>query len=162
MAKAKARTKPKTSSKKKPRPGGSNGNLLLVATRKGAWLFRGDAARKQWRADGPHFLGQIVNHLVLDPRDGKTLLAATSTGHLGQTVHRSTDGGKTWREARKRPAFAKAPEGRTVKHTFWLTPCHANEPNAWYAGTSPQGLFRSEDGGMTWDPFSSVNDDPQY
>ena len=47
MAKAKARTKPKASSKKKPRPGGSNGNLLLVATRKGAWLFRGDAARKQ-------------------------------------------------------------------------------------------------------------------
>jgi hypothetical protein len=38
----------------------------------------------------------------------------------------------------------------------------ANEPNVWYAGTSPQGLFRSEDGGDTWQPFSYINDDPQY
>ena len=139
--------------------------LVLVATRKGAWLLHGDAARKTWRVDGPHFLGQIVNHLVLDPRDGRTLLAATKTGHLGPTIFRSIDRGCTWQEAAKPPAFAKAPEGtkgRTVDHTFWLTPCHANEPNAWYAGTSPQGLFRSEDGGDPWAPFSIVNDDSQF
>jgi hypothetical protein len=49
-----------------------------------------------------------------------------------------------------------------VDHTFWLTPCHANEPDCWYAGTAPQGLFRSEDGGNTWTPFSCINDDPDY
>ena len=139
--------------------------LILVSTRKGAWLLHGDAARKTWRVDGPHFLGHIVNHLVLDPRDGRTLLAAAKTGHLGPTIFRSTDLGRTWKEATRPPAFAKAPDGekgRTVDHTFWLTPCHANEPNAWYAGTSPQGLFRSNDGGDTWEPFSIINDDPQY
>jgi hypothetical protein len=47
-------------------------SVLLVSTRKGAWLFHGDPTRKNWSADGPHFLGQIINHLVLDPRDGKT------------------------------------------------------------------------------------------
>ncbi len=138
---------------------------VLVATRKGAWLFHGDAARRTWRADGPHFLGHIINHVVLDPRDGRTLLAAAKTGHLGPTVFRSTDLGRTWKEAARPPAFARAPEGqkgRTVDHTFWLTPCHANEPNAWYAGTSPQGLFRSDDGGVTWSPFSIINDDSQY
>jgi photosystem II stability/assembly factor-like uncharacterized protein len=142
-----------------------SGTLLLIATRKGAWIFHGDAARKTWRADGPHFLGQIVNHLVLDPRDGRTLLAATSTGHLGPTLHRSTDLGRTWREAERPPAFAKAPEGqagRSVKHTFWLTPGHPSQPNVWYAGTSPQGLFRSEDAGDHWEPFGAINDDPQY
>ncbi len=139
--------------------------LVMVATRKGAWLFHGDATRRTWRVDGPHFLGHIINHLVLDPRDGRTLLAAARTGHLGPTIFRSTDRGRTWKEAAKPPAFPKAPEGekgRTVDHTFWLTPCHANEPNAWYAGTSPQGLFRSGDGGDTWQPFSHINDDPQY
>ena len=143
--------------------------LVLIATRKGAWLLHGDTARKTWRVDGPHFHGHIINHLVLDPRDGKTLLAAAKTGHLGPTIFRSTDLGRNWKEATKPPAFAKAPEGpdtkktgRAVDHTFWLTPCHANEPNAWYAGTSPQGLFRSNDGGVTWDPFSTINDDPQY
>ncbi|HWQ38509.1 MAG TPA: glycosyl hydrolase [Burkholderiales bacterium] len=139
--------------------------LVLVATRKGAWLFRGDAARRRWQADGPHFLGHIVNHVVLDPRDGCTLLAAAKTGHLGPTVFRSTDFGRTWKEAARPPAFAKAPageNGRAVDHTFWLTPSSASEPDVWYAGTSPQGLFRSQDGGVTWQPFSAVNDDPLY
>ncbi len=139
--------------------------LVLVATRKGAWLYHGDATRRTWRAGGPHFLGHIINHLVLDPRDGRTLLAAAKTGHLGPTVFRSTDFGRTWKEAARPPAFPKVPEGekgRVVDHTFWLTPCHANEPNAWYAGTSPQGLFRSDDGGVTWEPLPGLNDNMQY
>ncbi len=65
---------------------------LLVGTRKGAWIYRSDAARRAWSVQGPIFLGHIVNHLVLDPRDGKTLLMAASTGHLGPTIFRSADG----------------------------------------------------------------------
>jgi photosystem II stability/assembly factor-like uncharacterized protein len=138
--------------------------LLMVGTRKGAWLFHGDASRKDWRLDGPHFLGHIFNHIVLDPRDRRTLLAAAKTGHLGPTIFRSTDRGKTWKEAARPPAFAKVADGqgRAVDHTFWLTPGHASQPGVWFAGTSPQGLFRSEDGGSTWSPFSSINDDAQY
>ncbi len=139
--------------------------LLMVGTRKGAWLLHGDSARRKWRLDGPHFLGHIFNHVVLDPRDGRTLLAAAKTGHLGPTIFRSSDRGKTWKEAARPPAFAKAPagdQGRSVDHTFWLTPGHASQPGVWFAGTSPQGLFRSEDGGSSWEPFSVINDDPQY
>lgn len=136
--------------------------VVLVATRKGAWLFHGDAKRKDWKVNGPHFLGHIIHHLVLDPRDGKTLLAAAKTGHLGPTIFRSTNRGKTWKEAEQPPAFRKEEGGRVVDHTFWLTPGHASEPGVWYAGTSPQGLFRSGDGGVTWQGFSGVNDDPQY
>ncbi len=166
MKKTGTRKKTSTSRTKKPsRQRTARRLVVLVSTRKGAWLFHSDAKRKTWRADGPHFLGQIVNHMVLDPRDGKTLLAATSTGHLGPTLHRSTNLGRKWQEASRPPAFAKAAQGesgRSVNHTFWLTPCHANEPKAWYAGTSPQGLFRSDDGGDTWAPFSMVNDDMQF
>lgn len=145
--------------------GASARTMVLVSTRKGAWLYRGDAGRRNWDVDGPHFLGHIVNHMVLDPRDRRTLLAAAKTGHLGPTIFRSTDLGRTWKEAKKPPAFAKSPEGmrsRSVDHTFWLTPAHANEPDVWYAGTSPQGLFRSEDGGVTWEPFSNFHDDPKF
>lgn len=138
--------------------------LLMVATRKGAWLYHGDADRQTWQADGPHFLGHIISHLLLDPRDGRTMLAAAKTGHLGPTIFRSTDFGQTWQEAKRPPAFATASDGsgRAVDHTFWLTPGHADETDVWYAGTSPQGLFRSADGGITWSPFSCINDDPQY
>ncbi len=138
---------------------------LLIGTRKGAFLLRGDRARQTWKLSAPMFLGHIVHHVVPDPRDRRTILMAASTGHLGPTIFRSTDAGKAWKEVQKPPAFPKVPEGqegRAVDHVFWLAPCHANEPNAWYAGTSPQGLFRSDDGGVTWQPFSYINDDPQY
>jgi hypothetical protein len=139
--------------------------LVLVATRKGAWIFHGDTAREEWRVDGPHFLGHTIGHLQLDPRDGRTLLAAARTGHLGPTVFRSTNFGRRWTEAVQPPAFANpagGPPPRSVDHVFWLTPGHASEPGSWYAGTSPQGLFRSDDGGARWAPLPSVNDDPQF
>jgi len=165
MARTTKKARPKAQARATSPRGKARSVIVLVATRKGAWLYHGDAGRKTWRADGPHFLGHIVSHLVLDPRDGRTLLAAAKTGHLGPTIFRSTDLGRTWKEAKRPPAFPKAKEGqkgRAVDHTFWLTPCHGNEPEAWYAGTSPQGLFRSEDGGVTWDPVSGLDDDPQY
>ncbi len=138
---------------------------LLVASRKGAFILKADAARRRWKLSEPIFLGQIVHHLVLDPRDRRTMLMAARTGHLGPTVFRSADAGRTWKEASRPPAFPKAPEGQkgqVVDHTFWLTPGHASEPRAWYAGTSPQGLFRTEDGGDTWEPVPGLNDHPEY
>ncbi len=139
--------------------------VILVATRKGAWLFHGDARRKAWVADGPHFLGHTISHVQCDPRDGRTLLAAAKTGHLGPTIFRSTNLGRSWKEAQQPPAFANTSAslpGRSVDHTFWLTPGHVSESGSWYAGTSPQGLFRSQDGGISWVPLPSVNDDAQF
>jgi hypothetical protein len=133
---------------------------LLVATRKGLWRLASDATRRVWKQTGPAFLGHIVHHAVADPRDARTILAAARTGHLGPTVFRSTDRGRTWKEAAQPPAF-RAGSGRTVDHTFWLTPGHASQPGVWYAGTSPQGLFRSEDGGATWMGVDGFNDHPQ-
>ena len=89
------------------------------------------------------------------------MLLAVSTGHLGPTVYRSDDFGAHWREAELPPRFRKAADGergRSVDHVFWLTPGHASEPAVWYAGTSPQGLFRSEDGGRTWTGVDGLNE----
>jgi hypothetical protein len=136
---------------------------LLIGTRKGAWIYRSDKARKTWAVQGPIFLGSIINHLVRDPRDGKTLMMAASTGHLGPTVFRSTDAGLTWTEAKRPPAFPKGdPHGRAVDHSFWIEPGHASEPGVWWAGTSPPGLFRSADGGDSWEAVDSLNNHPMY
>ncbi|MDQ6916296.1 MAG: glycosyl hydrolase [Pseudomonadota bacterium] len=132
---------------------------LLIGTRKGLWQLSADATRRQWRLTGPHFLGHVVHHCVADPRDGKTLLAAARTGHLGPTIFRSADRGRTWHEAKRPPAFREGSE-RVVDHTFWLAPGHASEPRTWYAGTSPQGLFYSEDGGATWSAVDGFNEHP--
>jgi photosystem II stability/assembly factor-like uncharacterized protein len=129
---------------------------LFVSTIKGAFLLKGDGARRVWSLDGPHFLGSETNHFVRDPRDRKTLLLAARTGHLGPTVFRSLDKGRSWQEARQPPAFPKAPEGTSgpvVQRTFFLAPGNASQPGVWWAGTVPHALFRSEDGGATWEPL---------
>ena len=133
---------------------------VLVGTRKGLFVLSADRARRRWSMAGPHFLGQTVNHAVIDPRDGRTMLAAVKAGHLGPTVFRSSDLGRTWKEARRPPAFPKAAageEGIAVDHVFWLTPGHAKHARRWYAGTSPQGLFVSSDGGNAWESVAGFN-----
>ncbi len=135
-------------------------NLVLVGTRKGAFTLTADKSRKEFKIGGPHHFGCIVHHLVQDPREPKVLLAGVRTGHLGPTVFRSEDLGKSWTEAKRPPAFPKAPEGkkgRVVDHVFWLTPSTADEKGVWYAGSSPQGLFRSEDGGVNWEGVAGFN-----
>jgi photosystem II stability/assembly factor-like uncharacterized protein len=135
----------------------SRGITLLVATKKGLWQLHSDATRRSWRIAGPQFLGHVVHHAVADPRDRKTMLAAARTGHLGPTIFRSSDRGRTWHEAKQPPAYREG-SGRVVDHTFWLTPGHPSMPGVWYAGTSPQGLFRSDDGGATWRGVDGFND----
>jgi photosystem II stability/assembly factor-like uncharacterized protein len=133
--------------------------LLLVGTRKGIWTLEPDATRSRWTLSEPDFLGHIAQHVVADPREEGTILAAMRTGHLGPTVFRSTDRGKHWTEATRPPAFATGDRlKRSLNSVFWLTPGHASEPGTWYAGGSPQGLFRSDDGGDTWEPHGGWND----
>ena len=137
--------------------------VVLVGTRKGLFVLRADRARRKWSLEGPHFLGQVVNHAVVDPRDGRTVVAAVKAGHLGPTVFRSDDIGATWQESAAPPAFPKAVEGEageSVGHVFWLTPGPASQPQRWYAGTSPAGLFRSDDGGRTWEGIAGFNAHP--
>jgi hypothetical protein len=85
------------------------------------------------------------------------------TGHLGPTVFWSDDRGATWHEATRPPAFREGePLARSLNAVFWLTPGHPDQPGVWYAGGSPQGLFRSDDGGDTWQPVDGWNDHPMW
>jgi len=138
---------------------------LLVGTRKGAWIYAADADRSDWTVKGPIFLGHIVHHLVSDPREPRVLLMSASTGHLGPTIYRSEDGGETWTEAARPPAFPKTEDpqkARSVSYSFWLEPGHAAEPGVWWAGTSPPALFESRDGGRTWSGVEGFNGHPMY
>lgn len=163
-SKPKSKPTPKTTAKVKA-TAKAKPVTLMVATRKGAFYLRSDGTRENWKVSKPVFLGHIVYHMVSDPRGSKVVVMGSKTGHLGPTVMRSTDNGKTWTEATKPPAFAKhdwEEKGRSVENVFWITPGHETEPGVWYAGTSPPGLFRSEDDGDTWHPIAGFNEHHMY
>ena len=87
--------------------------ILLIATDKGAFLYFSDADRRHWDVSGPHFMGSVIHHLVLDSRDDKTLLASVHSRVTGSTIFRSTDFGKTWIPAKNAPEFKKSKFDRT-------------------------------------------------
>ena len=107
--------------------------LVLVGTRKGAWIISAGSTRSRWSVKGPLQLGTIVYHFLADPRDTDHMLMALGGGPLGATVIRSNNQGKTWHEAARPPAFAgedstAGQSGRTVDHVFWLTPGRVRWP----------------------------------
>src|SRR4029453_4310187 len=66
---------------------------ILVGTRKGLFVLRGDDSRRTWRVEEPVLPGWEVFHAT--EHDG-TLYAAANNFVYGATVQRSSDGGKNW------------------------------------------------------------------
>lgn len=50
--------------------GDFKGLLLLIGTRKGAFLLKNDGRRRDWHLEGPFLAGSEVNHATLDQRSG--------------------------------------------------------------------------------------------
>ncbi len=128
---------------------------LLVATRKGLFVVRGEGA--QWAVTEHHFEGDPVTQVLADPRNGDWY-AALRMGHFGVKLRKSTDQGVNWTEIAS-PAFPTKPtEGPladdptpwNVEMLWSMAPGPATEPGTLWAGCMPAGLFKSEDGGQSW------------
>ncbi len=129
---------------------------LFVGTRKG--LFAIERRRAGWTLGRPAFLGEPVSAVLPDGRDG-TLYAALNLGHFGVKLHRSRDGGATWREC-PAPAYppvapaagagAATAAAPSVQQVWALEAGGPDEPGVLWAGTLPGGLFRSADGADSW------------
>jgi photosystem II stability/assembly factor-like uncharacterized protein len=127
--------------------------LLPVGTRKGLFLLRGEPGG-DWELEGPLLSGWSVYHAAVDPRDG-TLYACSNNWVYGGTVHRSSDLGKTW----ERTEALGLPEesGLKLAATWHVEPGRDSE--LWLGG-DPGVLFRSEDGGATWEPNRGILEHP--
>ncbi len=132
---------------------------VLVGTRKGAFVFTADAGRQDWTVDGPQFAGWEIYHAKGSPVDPDRIYASQSSSWFGQVVHRSDDGGKSWRTVGNTFQYEGTPgthqwyDGSPHPWEFarvWHLEPSLDEPDTVYAGVEDAALFRSTDGGSTW------------
>jgi hypothetical protein len=132
---------------------------VLVGTRKGAFVLTADAKRQNWDVSGPHFGGWEIYHVKGSPVDPNRLYASQSSGWFGQVIQRSDDGGKTWGPVDNKFVYEGAPGNHLwydgtphpweFKRVWHLEPSLTDRDTV-YAGVEDAALFRSSDGGQTW------------
>jgi hypothetical protein len=126
----------------------STSPVLMLGTRKG-WLLL-ERGSNGWDVTRESFPGVPVSFSMHDPRTD-TVWACLDHGHWGHKLHRTRDWGETWEEVSspKYPEGAEIKEGTpaTVRYLWSMTPGGDDRPNTIYVGTEPGGLFRSDDGG---------------
>jgi photosystem II stability/assembly factor-like uncharacterized protein len=142
-----------------------SGVRVLVGTRKGAFILTADGKRERWDISGPHFAGWEIYHLKGSPADPDRLYASQTSSWFGQVIQRSSDGGKTWEPVGNKFAYDGVPgthqwyDGTQhpweFKRVWHLEPSLA-DPDTVYAGVEDAALFRSSDGGQTWQEFAGL------
>jgi len=132
---------------------------LLVGTRKGAFVLTSDGKREHWDISGPHFAGWEIYHLKGSPVDPNRIYASQSSGWFGQMIQRSEDGGKTWEAVGNEFVYDGVPgthqwyDGTQHPWEFkrvWHIEPSLTDPDIAYAGAEDAALFRTADGGKTW------------
>jgi photosystem II stability/assembly factor-like uncharacterized protein len=126
---------------------------LLVGTRKGLFVLDGDADRQKWDVRGPLCDGWPIHDAIVDPASG-AVFAGGGSNWYGPAVWRSDDLGATWSHSSEGLSYGDDGEKMT---TVWNVTAG---PDALYAGVEPAGLFRSRDGGSTWQHVEGLTNHP--
>jgi photosystem II stability/assembly factor-like uncharacterized protein len=142
-----------------------SGVRVLVGTRKGAFVLESDGTRDRWEISGPHFSGWEIYHLKGSPADPNRVYASQSSSWFGQLVQRSDDGGRTWEPVGNQFQYDGVPgthqwyDGTPHPWEFarvWHLEPSVTDPDMVYAGVEDAALFRTRDGGQSWQELSGL------
>jgi photosystem II stability/assembly factor-like uncharacterized protein len=138
---------------------------VLVGTRKGAFILTADGQRDQWEVSGPHFAGWEIYHVNGSAVNPNRLYASQNTGWFGQMLQRSDDGGQTWEAVSNEFKYEGVPgthkwyDGTQHPWEFkriWHLEPSLTDPDTVYAGAEDAALFKTVDGGRTWQELSGL------
>ncbi len=127
--------------------------LVLLGTKKGAFILESDAGRQKWQLRGPFCETWPMNHVIADPVTG-TIYGAGGNEWFGPAVWKSTDFGATWTHSSQGLTYAEGEQ--PIKAAWSLAP----GDGCLYAGVEPAGLFRSDDGGQSWRHIAGLRNHP--
>src|SRR5579863_10188626 len=163
-----------------------SGVRVLVGTRKGAFILTSDGKRDNLSVSGPHFAGWEIYHMKGSPVDPDRIYVSQTSSWFGQVLQASGDGGKTWYQPGVRPedAEAKGPPLKSNRFAYdasektgkpltthqwydgtqhpwefkrvWHLEPSLTESDTVYAGAEDAALFKSADGGRTWQELSGL------
>jgi photosystem II stability/assembly factor-like uncharacterized protein len=128
--------------------------IICIGTKKG--LFVADAAkpRRRFELRGPFGPGVAVYSALIDTRRSPKLYASSCNAFFGMKLLVSKDLGKKFQETKSAPAFPDG-DGRALAN-IWSLEAGDNKNDLW-CGVEPAALFRSSDGGDSWEMVSSIS-----
>jgi photosystem II stability/assembly factor-like uncharacterized protein len=127
--------------------------LVLLGTKKGAFILEGDSGRRDWALRGPYCGTWPMNHVIGEDATG-AIYGGGGNEWFGPAVWTSADLGRSWKHSSEGLAYAA---GETPIKSVWSV---APGAGALYAGVEPAGLFRSEDGGDSWRHVEGLRNHP--
>lgn len=128
--------------------------LVLIGTRKDAFIAASDEGRASWSLRGPFCAAWPINHVVADAATG-AIHAGGGNAWFGPAVWTTRDFGASWTHSSAGLAY---PAGEEPVTSVWSLAAAPGGPL--YAGVEPAGLFLSPDGGNSWSPVAGLRDHP--
>ena len=132
--------------------------ILLLGTKKGVFLAERDGRRADWTMRGPLTSGTWSMYSTgfgqsLDV-DRPTIYAGGASNWYGPAVWKSQDWGQTWTHSSEGLTYGD--EGPEISQIWCVTAAHG----FLYCGVEPAGLFRSADGGASWEHVAALREHP--
>ncbi|MGC1183648.1 MAG: exo-alpha-sialidase [Candidatus Dormiibacterota bacterium] len=136
-------------------------SVLLIGTAKGVVIARSDRARKRWELEPLQLMMSSVYGLGIDRRRSTPRLFAGATSeHWGPSLFHSDDLGRSWSEPEAAPVAFPAVTGGALIRIWQVEPGLESQPGVVYAGAEPHALFRSQDGGITFELVEGLYNHP--
>jgi hypothetical protein len=128
--------------------------VVCVGTKKGLFVAEAPKSRRRFSLRGPFGPGVAVYSALIDTRGSARLYASSCNPFFGMKVLASSDLGKKFKETKSAPAFPKE-DGRALANIWSLEP--GNGKKELFCGVEPAALFRSGDGGNSWDMVPGIS-----
>ncbi len=128
--------------------------VLCLGTKKGLFVAEAAASRRSFALRGPFGAGVGVYSALIDRRGSPRLYASSCNAFFGMKVLLSKDLGKSFKETKSAPAFPKD-DGRALAN-IWSLEAGPGKKDL-LCGVEPAALFRSGDGGDTWEMVPGIS-----